>query len=889
MNSDDFTVITLSDIKLLFRRNLSRIKWVSVMGALLGFILLLLSEPQYHAEATFKQGAKSNEIGLSLKETYQQLFSPPAEGTTVAIMQSNRVLKGVVEPLGLQAVCHSDLRIVRGLKRIRDNLSLELGGTLSDLDPFIFRHVSYSGERPLKLFLKLSEEGRYQVFDKNKNLLGENKLGEPIPFSGTKLTLQKVPDSVKVGKLYPLALHPLADVSALLRKKCLKIIPLKQDKNILKLEFTSRNRFLAADFLNQLMKSYQTYLKRENDETCQVQLDYLRQRQEELTQYYDEALVDHVGYLKESLQKNGFIGVAQEMEILSEPKNHYTSRLFDIDLELRRLSPEEDKKKLEAVSPSLLLEVGQVAQQLRETKLLLECLEKQEQIPALPSLLKDPKSAIALLVKQITESSTPSAIPFLTEMIGQLVQKGKILEENLDLQKKEDHDFSGIKLDTAQELLVGYTRERDNLQAQLRELVFLRDQIFHPDFEVSSLGGVLNDSITADLIQKAGAVALQLKDRENRSEREHSRLQETLQTQKNFLSQYLLQTIELKKLKAKLLSDKIDSLRRTTAGLLQSEKALLTEKLNELNQKMGDLPEKLRRESVLAMRKELGSTMLQAVSQITETKNLNQHIFQANSKPLDAALPPMRIPSPKILILTVVFGLAAALAYYVYLFCKNLLKGFPVTEENLKVSGFPTTGSFSKHCNAKLQEISSQDLETMRRIVEFLLSQPKKGGGAVATCIGGKYPKYTLPLAELLAMRGLKVLAIDCVFDQVVHEDDMPGLWQYLNNPSLDLPIRHSLMFDHLPSGGTTRHAAEFIGNAKFTGFISRIKQRYDLILLFSSADATTAEGHAFLPISDSVIVTAQQEQKDELLVYLNWANKKEANCATFVYSEEFG
>jgi hypothetical protein len=138
-------------------------------------------------------------------------------------------------------------------------------------------------------------------------------------------------------------------------------------------------------------------------------------------------------------------------------------------------------------------------------------------------------------------------------------------------------------------------------------------------------------------------------------------------------------------------------------------------------------------------------------------------------------------------------------------------------------------------------------------------------------------------------MRGLKVLAIDCVFDQVVHEDDMPGLWQYLNNPSLDLPIRHSLMFDHLPSGGTTRHAAEFIGNAKFTGFISRIKQRYDLILLFSSADATTAEGHAFLPISDSVIVTAQQEQKDELLVYLNWANKKEANCATFVYSEEFG
>src|SRR5262249_41918836 len=103
------------------------------------------------------------------------------------------------------------------------------------------------------------------------------------------------------------------------------------------------------------------------------------------------------------------------------------------------------------------------------------------------------------------------------------------------------------------------------------------------------------------------------------------------------------------------------------------------------------------------------------------------------------------------------------------------------------------------------------------------------------------------------------------------------------------LPLRRTLMFDHLPCGGTTRHAAEFIGNAKFTGFLSRMKQKYDLILLFSSADATSAEGHAFLPISDAVIVTAQQEKKDELLVYMDWASKKGSSCATIVYAEEFG
>jgi tyrosine-protein kinase Etk/Wzc len=881
MKIEELTVITLSDIKFLFRRNFSKIRKLAIVAAIASFGLLLLREPRFVAEATFKQGAKSSEVGMSLKETYQQLFAPPSEGATVAIMQSKEVLKGAIEALGLQADCPLDFRIVRAFKRVRDNLFLELfRRSPSDLDIFAFRNVSYSGEKPLKLFLQLTEGGRYQIFDQNKNLLGEKKVGEPLTFSLGALTVQKLPNLVKLGKLYPLTLRPLPDIATAIAKR-MKIAPIKQDKNILKLQFSSRNRFLAADFLNHLMKSYQTYLKRDNDETCQAQLAYLCQRQQELTQYYDEALVDHVGYLKGNLDKDGYIGVAQEIEILSQPKNIYTSRLFDIDLELRRLSSHSPHQKRE--DPSYYsLEVEEVGNQIREANLLLQCVEKQEEIPPLPSLCKDPKSAVSQLMKQISLAS----IPWVRQLRNQLVQKQKNLEENANLQHVSD--FSGIKLETAQELLSGYARERDNLQAHIRELVFLRDQIFQPDFEISSLGGVFHDSVTADLIQKAGGIALQLKDSDNRSEREQSRLQEALQTQKNFLSQYLLQTIELKKLKAKLLDDKIDSLRSTTSNLLQAEKELIAEKLTELNQNMGELPEKWRREALLEMRKELGAMMLQAVSQIAETKNLNQHIFQANSKPLDVAIPPVKVPWPKIPLLSLLIGVAAGLGYYGYLFCKTLLKGFPASPENLKVSGFPLSGSFSQACHTHLQGLPSSDLETMRRIVEFLLAQPKRSGACVAACIGGKYPKYTLSLAELLSMRGMKVLAVDCVFDQAVQPDETPGIWQYLNNPALDLPLRHTLMFDHLPSGGTTRHAAEFIGGPKFASFISRMKQNYDFILLFSSADAASAEGHAFLAISDAAIVTAQQERKDELHVYVDWANKKGAPCATFVYVEEF-
>jgi tyrosine-protein kinase Etk/Wzc len=923
ISSDDLTLITFSDLKALFFRHVSKIKGVSIFCGLACLVFLLLREPLYIAEASFKQMSRQNEIGLSLKESYQQLLSFPMENTTIAMMQSNEVLKNVVEELGMQVVCNPDLIFVKALRRIRDNLSLELGQSLSDPDPFIFRHVSYLGEKPLKLFFKRIDHDSYQILDEKKQCVGRGRVGESLSLPMMQLTLNKIPNTIKLNQSCVITVNPWMEIVRGLRKG-LKAVPWKQDKVILKLSFASRDRFLASDILNQVMAHYQKYLKRENDESCQLQLAYLHHRQQELTQDFDEALIDHVGYLKENLSKNGFIGVAQEIEILSQPKNSYTSKLFDVDLELQRLSEEKDfslfsaedkdlrldekqhienrlencdldqKRKERSLIKPLLAEIKDVEEQIREAKLFLQSVRKEEPIPPVPSLLKQPKSAIALLVRAIASGSKDCVsgadpIARVNDFIDHLAQKRKILRENLSLQKRGPHEFSGLNLTTAQELLVGYTKERDNLQAQMRDLVFLRDHLAHDDFEMSSIGDVFNDSVTTELIQKASAIVLQLKDENNRSDREQIRLEETLQTQKIFLSQYLLQTIELKKLRTQLLRDKITSLCRTTVTLLQSEKELLQDKLQELNLKMGDLPEKWRRETLLMLKKELGSMMLQGVSQIAEAKNLGQHIFQANSKPLDMAIPPTQVGSPSILILSFFSSILAALCFYCVILCKNMLKGFRVTEENLKVSGFPISGSLSRYCNASLSELHSKDLEALRRIALFLVAQSKTSEGLVASFIGGNYPNYTMALAELLSMRGLRVLTVCCVFDQVVHAEDMPGLWQYLNDHTIDLPLRRNLMFDHLPSGGTTRHAAELIGSSKFSSFLAKMKQRYDVILLFSSADAATAEGHAILPIADAVIVTVQQEKKDELLVYVDWASKKGTDCATFVYVEEGG
>lgn len=868
---------------------------VAVSG-LFVFLILLLRAPHYQIESTFKQSSKQSDISSNMKKVVQQFMPLLSESAVIAVMQSNEVVGKAAQRLGLQVGCSSDFFLAKVFKRIRNNLLLELGGALSDPDTFSFTDVSYSGEKSLKLFIKMNDASRYQLFDEKKQLLGEGRLGESLSFSSGQLTLKALKKDVKASTFYSLSISPLMNTIKNLRSK-LRISPHKLDKNIVQLHFSCSDRNLGAQFLNQLMLSYQDYLKQENDDICQMQLQYLNKRHQELTSYYDEALYDHAAYLKENLEKNGFIGFTEEITTLSEPKNFYTSKLFDVDLELKRLN--DAKKSIDPGASLIQLSneaLVQVETQLHEATHLLASVKKQEKIPETPSLLKEPRSAIAMLVKQIAVADKSHAgiaqedrrhfVTYLEEIVGQLEQKHKTLEEDLKLHEEGCDEFLGLNLATAQGLLVEYTRQRDSFQAQMKELIFLREQLNKPGFEVSSLSGVCDDGVIRDLVNKASGIALQLQDEDNRSAREQERLIDALQTQKNFLSHYLIQSVDLKRLRLKLLGDKIAFLQQATFSLLEAEKDLLKNKLRELNGRMGELPDKWRRESLLAMKKELGASMLEGVSQIIETKFLGQHTFQIASKPLDKAMAPLKPKKPNIVLYSAISALFGGLLYYLFIFCKTLLKGLPVSDETLRLLGLPVSGKLSKYCTANLAQVQDGDLETLRRIVELLSNRSERG--LVAVCIGGKYPDYSGSLAELLGMRGLKTVVVQCVFDKPVRVDELPGLWQYLHGQTTDLPLKQSATYDKMTSGGTSRHSAEILCGTQFKTLISDLKERYDVVLLYSSADPAKIEGHSLLNIADIALITVQQETKGDLEVYQEWARQKGSACAAFIYAAEF-
>jgi tyrosine-protein kinase Etk/Wzc len=555
-------------------------------------------------------------------------------------------------------------------------------------------------------------------------------------------------------------------------RKAFEIRAHKIDKNVFTLYFKHADRHLASQFLNLAMLCYQDYYRKENDEICATHLAYLEKRQDELIRQFDSALKEHVVYLKRNISESGCIGFSDELDLLSSPQNAFTTKLFDVDLELKRL-----------------------------------------------------------------EQRLPS--------------------KN---EERDANDCDALTLQSAKALYLQYTEKKDASEAQLRERIYLRDRLNDPDFELSSLTTFLTDTVSVSLAQHASDIALKIKDGENRTAREQERLKEELDTQKRFLHQHLTHMIELEKLQLKLLAHKIDSLQLQTLHLLDAEKLLIQEKIGELNHKMSSLPEKWHRENLLLLKKELGSKIIGSMTQLVETKNLNQKLYQVSSKHLDLSTPPLKAVPPHLVLSSLFTALLGCFIYYIYKLCALLVTGFPVSHVNATMSGYFSCGTLSPRCDGTLERLSEQDLSTLRGAVQFLCALEPHSCIAL---LDGKNPNYSAHLAALLSLAGKKVLLLHYLFDP---KEEKPGLFAYLQGKEKEIPIVRVDTYDEVASGERWRYAADKLVHPQFLHLIEELKQQYDYVLLRSDAAAHSREAYAFARIADALLVAVRDESQEDLV-----------------------
>jgi hypothetical protein len=436
---------------------------------------------------------------------------------------------------------------------------------------------------------------------------------------------------------------------------------------------------------------------------------------------------------------------------------------------------------------------------------------------------------------------------------------------------KEGVELEGVSPEIAERLCIEYNQKRDDLRVSMETMRRLQKQIFQEDFELTSLSGILSDNISLEMIEHAGKVALQLQDTLNHSDKDVKRLQASLFNYKKFLAEHLAQQLEVQRIQSKLLQDKISSLQRTSARLLQEERQLLMQQLNSLQKGMQILPEKWKREHQLVMERDLSVGMLEGLSQLTESKNIHHHLFYVESKPIDQAYAPFKPERVFALFEAVLIGAFVAFLYLMKDFARWLSLGIFITERSAKSLGVAFSGYLPKFLHKTWQEMESKEKEVIRKISAHIGLQGSKGQGCAVAVFSSSHIHQNI--ADLLKKQGLNVLVIECTFPTLQYKKQA-GLYDYLLSKA-DLIIQEKEGIDTIISGEYTEHFIELLNRQTFGNLIKEQKELYDVILLHLDAEISEAAAEPLKRCSDFLVVHAEDllyenvEEKGKMILVL--------------------
>ncbi|MCI0381641.1 MAG: hypothetical protein L0207_01120 [Chlamydiae bacterium] len=708
----------------------------------------------------------------------------------IVLMQSKSLLKELVQNLGLQI----DIRNYPYSFAIFSNILTNLSCTLSspkksDQKKFEFRSVRYEEDLPLILFLRFKDGENFSLLDEKKNLIASKRVGDRVELSYLSFVLEKIPKDIQFNYDYELHIQTWMPCVRYLLKR-LAIKPHKLDNSCLNLTIMMENPFLAAELLNELMKTCQSYLKKEHDKIAIVEREYIQDRFEKLNRDFSGVLDEQVKYLKKHLFEKGSLSLSDALEILVKPREEYSCKLFDLDMQLKYFQSLMDMNK--------------------------------------------EKSSIHHLPKFAAQDRAEKTLASLEE-----IQIGNTSPFSLE-------NSFGFDINSIRKLCVDYSEKKDAIKMQADQLNIFLKEIFNSNFEIGMISSWILDPIAQEIVRKAAALSFDLHDSQNHTEKEQERVKETLFRQKKYLADYIKQTIALNEIQEKLYEKHIDWLKKAGISLIQSEKQIIQSKLVELKQKMEDFPEEWKLENNLKFKKDLYTAQIASVSRIAENNLLNHLLHQNASKPIDLAIAsPFPVSSP-FRFSFAAFFLGVFASFLILLFIQ-LKKGFPLSAHTFKDMGKRFFGYLSIKADS-LDHASPQDLEVLRKVSHFIQTSPTK----IALIIGGKGVDFSKSLAMLFSNQEKKTL--------LIHITLANGSTSGLQENFEKISVAQEEGYDLLALGGEDRITMEKLFSQKFASLLEKLKQTYDLILIYTKASLSEVESEILLDYADAAIVVIREE-----------------------------
>lgn len=640
-DKDDKLLITVADIVRIFRESGKTILICVVCFGFLGGAYALTRPIRYQAEATFREKAKKS--GQLSNSIIQILGSEGQENEASQMIKSRKLLTDVIARLNLQGQLHSKSNMEGTSKLLSHNIKLALASfwnkpepVLKDWhSPLLIDYIHYDGEIPLDYEILLADNGGFEIVNKRlpEPHVGFGKLDEPFNHDSLMLVLSKSsPEEEIVPQTYYLHVESVADICKQLSKN-MEVETTKEDKGVLKITFTNRNRHLASEFINTTMECYQNYLQNYHNKLSQLQLNYLHKRQGQLADNLAHLMGKHADFLSEDLFDSGFINSDKAMDFLAENQHEYKGKLIANELEIKRLEnlqsnifvqydhysnegdahvinevlnqirdfkqrrdgleieiqSKVDRKGIQESFDQQLKDLNQVQVYLVDLRDIIDRFHQNMSPDESSGLYNDPRFLIKGWFERIEKhKNQPDAKQvnenfqfYLANLERLFLVNEKILQERLTHQQNPSKEYQGIDLKAANDLYIDYSKQLVQLESTIRQSLFFINQMDDPNFEITSLSSVLTDPVSQDMIRKASNLVLTLRDQNNQSLREQERLKDELNLQRTFLTMHLKQTAQLMQLNQQLIDEKIYALQNVSLELIHRHISLLENTLKD--------------------------------------------------------------------------------------------------------------------------------------------------------------------------------------------------------------------------------------------------------------------------------------------------------------------
>ncbi len=778
-----------------------------------------------------------------------------------------------------------------------------------------------------------------------KKEIASGTLGSIVSLPNVRFTLAKVPNSLKINSSYPLQIGSWIGTAKKLReqlqiangktnKSIYDLSFYHRDRHlgvqILNELMAGYQKYLKKDH-DELAQEQLSYLEQKQEELYDKMstmfddhVAYLSRNLGTngfiaLEQESDTLLNPHQNMMTKILtielelsrldqmgKNNNLIAVADD--------GPFSAKLNQIGNVMRELRQQRDLLELSLQHKQNVTDGSQLEfrrDELREIRgrreaaqRLLETIEKGLEVPLSSFNLNRP---LALWAQKVYESEDIEDREDLAEYLENferlLSVREKMLQERFFYGSDAPSELEGIDLQTSKELFVEYNTKLDRVEASMRHFNQLKNEIQLNDFELSSLSSILHDPLSQNLITQASELALKLKDEKYHSSKEGERWQQELALQRKILSDHLEQLFKVEELNASLIREKIkglqqvsldcinqqlsvfyeqaaDAVKERREALIQ-EKQILEKKMLDIRALASELPEKWRLEKWLELKTEMGTKMMETLTNLVESKTIGHHLHHVESKPLDFATLPEFPQKPGLFTMAFLGAFGAAFGTFFLKLIRTILKGFPTSAEKLRAMRFPFAGEISSFCDGPATEtIKGPDLEVLRQLALFLEEKPH---GKTIALIEGRGPDYSYSFAENLARMSYQSIVLRCDFTAKFRNEDLPGLLQIWKGEIAELPIRKGNGFDYITAGGFSSFGAEVIQSRAFSELLELLKKNYDWVFLLIRSPLADAESKTALRLCDKAIVTISGEQTELLTPFADWAYHEGRCRLTFV------